>query len=69
MEDPDERLMDLATFLFSQRLHLMKVIVIQFAKKDLEGKVLRSMLDFFAYMNVATGVTCVNNIFMNLVST
>ena len=38
-------------------------------KKTHEGKVLRSMLDFFVYMNVATGVTCANNILMKLLST
>jgi len=62
-------LVDLATGPLSPELPLMKDVVIQFAKKDQEGKILRSMLDFFVYMNIATDVTCVNNIFMNLVST
>jgi len=34
-----ERLVDLATYLLSQRLPFMKDIVSQFAKNDQEGKV------------------------------
>jgi len=60
---------NLATCLLSRGLPLLKDIVNHFAKKHQEGKVLKSMLDFFVYMNVVTDVTCVNNIFMNLVST
>jgi len=33
-------------------------------KKDQEGKVLRTVLHFLVYMNVAMVVTCVNNIFL-----
>jgi len=40
----------------SQKLPFTKDIVCLFAKKDQEGNVLRSLLDFF-YMNVATGVS------------
>ena len=42
---------------------------VRLPKKTHESKVLMSMLHCFVYMNVATGVTCVNNILMNVLST
>jgi len=60
------RLFDLFTYLLSQRFLHMKDISSQCAKKDQEGKILRFLLDLFT---VTTGVTCVNNIYMNLLST
>jgi len=63
------RLVSRHVYIESDFLSRRYTIVSQFVKKDHEGKVLRSRLDFFVKMNVATGVTCVNNMLMKLLFT
>jgi len=64
------RLVDLDTCLLSQKLLLMKVNPCQsVCQKTSQRQSFKVYARFFVYMNVATGVTCVNNILMNLLST